>query len=446
MKPQQAVHSLHSIRRVRNMQIPRLSDIDISHTILTGSEKGLPARAAGMRIDEFLATRPRLSEFWTPLLVLNMQNVEHNIRLMSHWAKGAGFELMPHGKTSMSPHLWARQLEAGATGITLATMGQVRIARHLGFGSLLLANEVTDPHAVRYIAGELSDSSLNFTCWVDSVAGVVAMEQALADTVVRRPIDVCVDLGAENGRTGARSVAEGLDVGRALAASDKLRLAGVGGYEGALAHDRSPDGMTAVTSFLRAQLELHSAFEGLYDDAPVIVTAGGSAYFDLVAEEFASAMEDSVRTRWVLRSGAYVTHDDGFYLGISPLAAPGAGPDTSLRPALTGLGRIISIPEQGLALLDGGKRDFPYDEGLPIAYSVASEPGTGARAMEQAHVTAMNDQHSFLRFAASAQLSVGDVVTLGLSHPCTAFDKWRLIPVVSDADSDVVTDLIPTFF
>ncbi|MBP3037172.1 alanine racemase [Arthrobacter sp. zg-ZUI100] len=427
------------------MQIPRLGD-NISQAILSGSEKGLPSRAAGMRIDEFLATRPRLSEFWTPLLVLNRQNTEHNIQVMARWAERAGFELMPHGKTSMSPHLWARQLEAGATGITLATMGQVRTARHLGFDSLLLANEVSDPHAVRYIAGELADPTLSFTCWVDSVAGVAAMEQALAQTQMSRPLDVCVDMGAENGRTGARSVAEGLDIGRALAASGKLRLAGIGGYEGALAHDRSTAGLAAVRSFLRTQLDLHSAFEGLYDDDPVIVTAGGSAYFDVVAEEFAPAMDRFANTRWVLRSGAYVTHDDGFYLGISPLAAPGPGPDASLRPALTGLARVISTPEPGLALLDGGKRDFPYDEGLPHAHSVASEPGAETKALENASVTAMNDQHSFLRFDASTQLAVGDVVTLGLSHPCTAFDKWRLIPVVDDADSDVVTDLIPTFF
>jgi D-serine deaminase-like pyridoxal phosphate-dependent protein len=57
----------------------------------------------------------------------------------------------------------------------------------------------------------------------------------------------------------------------------------------------------------------------------------------------------------------------------------------------------------------------------------------------------MNDQHTFVR---GADLNVGDVVRLGLSHPCTAFDKWRLIPVVSDVDEPdpVVVDLIHTYF
>jgi len=61
-------------------------------------------------------------------------------------------------------------------------------------------------------------------------------------------------------------------------------------------------------------------------------------------------------------------------------------------------------------------------------------------------VSAMNDQHSFLRLAPAQELAIGSVVTLGLSHPCTAFDKWRYIPVVESSDSDRVVDLVRTYF
>jgi D-serine deaminase-like pyridoxal phosphate-dependent protein len=56
---------------------------------------------------------------------------------------------MPHGKTTMAPTLWRRQLDAGALGITLATMGQVRTARSLGVDSVMLANAAVDEHALR---------------------------------------------------------------------------------------------------------------------------------------------------------------------------------------------------------------------------------------------------------------------------------------------------------
>jgi D-serine deaminase-like pyridoxal phosphate-dependent protein len=60
-------------------------------------------------------------------------------------------------------------------------------------------------------------------------------------------------------------------------------------------------------------------------------------------------------------------------------------------------------------------------------------------------VSALNDQHTYLR---DAEVVVGDVVRLGVSHPCTAFDRWTLIPVLDDADADHprVVDLVRTFF
>lgn len=65
-------------------------------------------------------------------------------------------------------------------------------------------------------------------------------------------------------------------------------------------------------------------------------------------------------------------------------------------------------------------------------------------------MSALNDQHAFLRLPGSttAEVPVGSVVRLGLSHPCTAFDKWRLIPVIDDADAERprVVDLLHTFF
>jgi D-serine deaminase-like pyridoxal phosphate-dependent protein len=113
--------------------------------------------------------------------------------------------------------------------------------------------------------------------------------------------------------------------------------------------------------------------------------------------------------------------------------------------------RVVSRPEVGLALLDAGKRDVPFDEGLPEPQLVADQLGAPARPLTGAQVTAVNDQHSFLRIdpeGSAFGLKVGQVVRLGLSHPCTALDKWRWIPVIAgDSEADpVVIDLIRTFF
>ena len=222
-------------------------------------------------------------------------------------------------------------------------------------------------------------------------------------------------------------------------------LAGVAGYEGCLGHDRSPQALAAVRAYLQRQVELHRLLADLYDDGEIYVTAGGSAYFDLVADTYADAMTGDPRTRWTLRSGAYITHDDGFYRGISPLDEAGTDVARPLVPAMRGIARVVSHPEPGLALLDAGKRDFPFDEGLPIPRATAPDLGHDWGDADGAAVTAMNDQHTYLSLG-RREIALGEVVALGLSHPCTAFDKWRYLPVVASSESTRVIDLVRTFF
>ncbi|REJ05086.1 hypothetical protein DY023_10895 [Microbacterium bovistercoris] len=415
---------------------------DLNDELLTERDKGIPERAIGMTASAFLATKPRLDEFWTPLIVLDDAAMRANVATMAAWCAERGLEIMPHGKTTMAPELWQRQLDAGALGVTLATMGQVRTGRDLGLDSIMLANSAVDARSLGWLAGELADPGFRFVCWADSVATVDAMERGLRAVDLPRPVDVCVELGAEGGRTGARSHDEAVAVAERIAASDVLRLAGVAGYEGSLAHDRSEAGIAAVRSYLEAQLALHRAISPLYGDGDVYVTAGGSAYFEIVADVWAGAERDG-RTRFVLRSGAYIVHDDGFYRGISPFDEGGSGEGPHFVNAMHGIARIVSSPEPGLALADAGKRDFPYDEGLPIPRAAAGDLA-GPWHPLHASVSAMNDQHSYVRPA--EPLEIGSVVRFGLSHPCTAFDKWRVLPVIDSHDSGVVTGLVRTYF
>lgn len=413
---------------------------------LSARDKGIPERAFGLTVDEFLATEPRLGEFWTPLIALDDEGMRRNVDVMAEWTAARGLSLMPHGKTTMAPALWQRQLDAGCPGITLANMDQVRVGRTFGLAEVMLANAVVDRRSLRYLAEELADPDFRFVSWADSVETVERMQSALREIGVPRRVDVCVELGAPGGRTGARSIEEAEEIARALAGSDVLRLAGVAGYEGALGHDRSPASLAAVREYLGRQVTLHDALADLYDDeGDVFVTAGGSAYFDLVAEAYADGVARDDGTRWTLRAGAYIVHDDGFYRGISPLDESRGGEHGDLRSAMHGHVRVVSHPEPGLALLDGGKRDLPYDEGLPQPQGVADDLGEPLRPLPGSSVSAMNDQHTFLR-TSDAEVGIGDVVRLGLSHPCTAFDKWHHLPVVASQHDDRVVELVRTFF
>lgn len=437
--------------------------------LISVGHKSFPPGAWGRPLDDFLATRPRRSQFATPLLTLERRALDHNVATMFSWLREQGLHLAPHGKTTMSPALWSELDAAGSWGLTLATAWQAQVARDARVRRIMIANTVADPVGLRWIAAELDrDADAEVLCWVDGHGTIDAMERILRDAGARRRVPVIAELGAPGGRTGARSVDEAREVARRIHASELLELAGVGGYEGSLAHDRSAGSLRAVDGYLDRIAELHRevAEAGWYraggGASLPVVTAGGSAYFDRVADRLGPLVSDpSAPADVVLRSGAFQIHDDGFYAGISPMGAlAGTVP---FRSAMHAWVRVVSHPEPGLVLFDGGKRDLPFDEGLPVPQRIVGATlEESERLFARSRVTALNDQHGFLTIElgdagteASADaadairlLPVGTVIRLGLSHPCTALDKWRLIPVIDDADAanPLVIDAVETHF
>ncbi|WP_433545966.1 alanine racemase [Streptomyces sp. CA-294286] len=411
--------------------------------------KGLPpdAEAAGLDVGALAAQRRDLFDggFTTPLLALSAESLDHNLALLGHYAEQHSLAFAPHGKTSMSPQLFARQLEHGAWGITAAVPHQARVYRAYGIQRIFLANEVVDAAALRWMAGELdADPDVRLVVYVDSVRGVELMDEALRDAGARRPLDVVVELGAgEGARTGARTAADCAAVADAVAATATLRLVGVAGYEGEVPQADEQ----RVRAWLRRLVELAAEFDraGRFAESldEIVVSAGGSAWFDAVALVFAEIPELSRPVLKLLRSGAYVSHDDGHYQELTPFnRVPDEG---ALRPAFRLWAQVVSRPTPTQAFVNAGKRDAAHDLHLPRAQVVRSARDGRIRPADGITVTALSDQHGWLRTDESAAaLEVGDWVGLGLSHPCTIFDKWQLIPV-ADADGTVV-DFVRTFF
>ncbi|KAF5995123.1 amino acid deaminase [Streptomyces sp. WAC00263] len=403
--------------------------------------KGLPPDAEGLTVGELAAQRRDLftGGFTTPVLALSAERLTHNLELMETYAVRHGLAFAPHGKTSMAPQLFWRQIEHGAWGITLAVPHQVRVAREFGIERIFLANELVDAAALRWIASELAaDPDFRFVCYVDSVRGVELMDAALHGST--RPVDVVLELAAgARARTGVRTEAECAAVADAVAATRTLRLVGVAGYEGEVP-GADPERVHAWLRRLTAlavNFDKAGRFEGL---AEIVVSAGGSAWFDAVADVFSELPDLSLPVLKLLRSGAYVSHDDGHYRRLTPFTrVPEEG---ALHPAFRLWAQVVSRPSPEQAFVNAGKRDAAYDLDLPEAQVVrrdgAERPATGLT------VTALSDQHAWLSTDPEADVEVGDWVGLGLSHPCTSFDKWQLIPLV-EADGTVV-DYVRTFF
>ncbi len=386
-----------------------------------------------------------------PAALLKGSALSHN----SHWMRGFlerfDVRLCPHGKTTMAPQLFARQLADGAFGITVATVQQLMVCRRFGVPRVLLANQLTGRQAIRTVVALLeADPTFEFLGVVDSRAGVAALRQELADHPLGRPVEVLLEGGVAGGRTGCRNLEEALALARTVAAAPELALVGVEGFEDVMGVGIQ-DGEPRIEAFLGFLVEIASALarEDLFAPGPVILSAGGSKYFDQVTRIFGAA-ELGRPVEVLLRSGCYFSHDSKVYTeAFARLVArmpevQELGP--GLRPALELWAVVQSAPEPGLAVATLGKRDVSHDLGLPLARHWY-RAGLHRRPQELGQgfeVTGLYDQHCCLRVPADSPLQVGDLVGFGISHPCTTFDKWQLLYVVDD--DYTVTEAIRTFF
>lgn len=383
-----------------------------------------------------------------PLAVLHRTALEHNLAWMQDYADRKGVSFAPHGKTTMSPELFAQQLAAGAWGLTFATLYQVAIGVEAGARRVVVANQVVcdaDFDALALLLRAHADLRVWFL--VDSLAQLALIEQWAQRHPGAPRFDVLLEMGVPGQRTGCRTLEQAVALAQAIARSPAVRLGGIECYEGVVAQCDSEHDAREVTALIRRVVEAAKACDaqGLFADEEVLVTAGGSAVFDLVMP-LLRTQGLSRPVRGVLRSGCYITHDHGNYARFLKQVERREGLDASLRPALEVWSLVQSVPEPGLALLTCGRRDISYDLEMPVPLRHVS---CGTRRMADApagwKISALNDQHAFLRFdPAKPGPQVGDSVVLGISHPCTTFDKWRWMPVVEDDGS--VSGAIHTCF
>lgn len=384
----------------------------------------------GSTVAEIVDGTLTLDELPTPLMTIDVQAVEHNVGAMSAYLARRSVSLAPHGKTTMSPQLWRRQLEAGAWAITLATPWQLRVAAENGVKRIMHAGAVLSTADLRDIASRLdADRDMHIWIWADSPEEVALIRDGYPDSAP--PLPILVDQGGPGARTGARTPSQAIATAESIAAAPHLRLSGFAVWEGSQAGADGTERRRLIVELLdRAAGTFREAVSRkLLDpaDGPV-VTGGGSEYFDLVADRWASLRE--LGARIVLRSGCYLTHDDGVYSDSSPFNTMAEGP---LIAALHLWGQVVSRPETGLAILNFGRRDAPFDGTLPIPQAVRGrDEASSDRALSGSHLSALNDQHAYLRLGPQSDLRVGEIVRCGISHPCTAFDKWTMIPAVQD--------------
>ncbi len=378
-----------------------------------------------------------------PTAVLYHERLQHNLSWMREFIDAYRVRLAPHGKTTMAPRLFQMQLENGAWGITLATAHQTLVAYEHGVRRILMANQLIGKQNMATIARLLEDPSFEFYCLVDSVEGVEQLGAFFAQC--GRKLRVLLELGVPGGRAGARTDEQVAFIVDALGRwQQSIEFCGVEVYEGVL--DNEPDIRAFLQRACSVTRSLHD--KGRFNGGPVLLSGAGSAWFDVVAEEFTAAKLGS-SVEIVLRPGCYLTHDVGAYrraharmLGSNAVAQ---SLHSELMPALHIWACVQSVPEPTRAIITMGRRDAAFDSGLPVP-ALHYRPGDDTPKAAPAHweVTKLMDQHAYLRIENQTEVRVGDMIAFDICHPCLTFDKWRALPIV-DRDFNVV-DVAQTFF
>jgi D-serine deaminase-like pyridoxal phosphate-dependent protein len=358
----------------------------------------------GCRASEVAQRELHLDELGTPALALRESALEQNIGAMAEWCSRQGIRLAPHAKTTMAPRLMERQLAAGAWGLTVANVRQARVALACGAPRVVIANEVTAAGDLEWICSQRDPDIL--LC-VDSVEGLARAEAAVRSSG-GPPLSVLVEVGYEGGRCGLRSIGAVVDLAQAVADSPHLALRGIESFEGLT---------DAPEPLLDDLVAAATALAPLVDHADPILTAGGSAFFDLVVDALGPAA-DGLGWTLCLRSGCYVTHDHGIYAEAADRRAADA---PRFEAAIEVRASVLSRPQPDRLILDCGRRDVSFDAGLPVVLG-----------HDELVVVELNDQHAHVRVDGACDLGVGDVVGLGISHPCTTLDRWQVIALADD--------------
>jgi D-serine dehydratase len=407
--------------------------------------KGLGFLERAIRRDEIVSLGWNLlrEDLSLPSAVLYEDRLLHNLNWMQKFIAAYGVSLAPHGKTTMAPRLFDLQLQAGAWGITLATAHQTLVAHAHGVRRVLMANQLIGKENMSIIGRLLGDPEFEYYCLVDSAAQIDQLG-AFYSTSGQR-LQVLLELGVAGGRAGVRNEEQLQSVLAALSRwSDSIALCGIEMYEGVL------DDETFIRAFLQQAVTVTRRFaaEKRFEREPIILSGAGSAWYDVVADVFASAnFCDTVEI--VLRPGCYLSHDVGVYgqaqtkiLERNPIAQRMR---SGLLPALQVWAYVQSVPEPEKAIVAMGKRDAAFDAGLPVP-AFHFRPGDVGPCPAPEHwvVTKMLDQHAYLHITANDDLRVGDMIGFDISHPCLTFDKWRTLPVLN-TEYDIV-DIVDTFF
>jgi D-serine deaminase-like pyridoxal phosphate-dependent protein len=321
-------------------------------------------------------------EIPTPALLVDLDTMEFNLRLMADFFASKPAKLRPHFKNHKAPMLAWKQIRMGAIGMTCATVREAEILVQHGIESILIANEVTGEwKAHRY--AQLSRHSSLFV-GVDHPAQI--RDLACAGRKLGTTLQVLIDVDSGLGRCGVQPGEQAAELAK-LAMREGLVVRGITGYEGHLQPlPAGPERDEKVHAVCRELVRTKTMLEAAGIPADIISTGGTSTYS--VCGSYPGITE--------IQAGSYLLMDTQYRDRKAPF-----------RRALTLLASVISTRESNHAVIDCGLKELSAERGLS---EVKDRPGVT--------LTALHAEHGLLRLDpnASHALEVGQKIELWVQY------------------------------
>lgn len=343
------------------------------------------------------------AELNTPVLVVDRDALDRNIRRMAELARKHGVALRPHAKTHKSVDIAKLQIAAGAVGVCCAKLGEAEALAEGGVESILITSPVVAAPALARLQA-LNERIRDLAVVVDSPANVAALA-----AVVTRPLNVLIDIDPGIQRTGVPSAAAAVELFKVISQHKNLRYRGVQMYCGRQQHIASyqerMDVIRERMDYLRSVIGALKANGG----APEVVTGAGTGTHYIDAEI-------GLLNEW--QAGSYVFMDRQY--AECDLANQPTGPyEYSLFVDAT----VVSANTPGRATIDAGYKAFATDGGLPVVLSGAPK-GSAYQFMGDEHggVVDPDSKHVW---------TIGDRVRLAAPHCDPTVNLYDAFHVVS---------------
>lgn len=321
----------------------------------------------------------RIDELDTPVPVVDLDIVEHNLTKMQAYCDRHGLALRPHIKTHKIPSFAHRQVELGAKGITCQKLGEAEVMIDAGLDDILISYPLVGTTKADRLAALSRRAKLRVA--IDSSLAIETVSTAARASNV--PIGILVEFDSGNKRTGVVSAQEALNLAIQVEKSAGLRFDGLMTYP-------STD---ATAEFLAAARPLFSQ-AGI----AISVVSGGGTPNAWKAHEVTGLTE--------VRVGTYIYHDR---------ATVAAGAADFDECALHMHATVISRPTPDRAVIDAGSKSLSSDRVDP-----AAGPGYGLiRGYEDAVIERLNEEHGVIDLSRCSQKPrVGDRVQILPNHVC----------------------------